>query len=131
AYPKVGMSGPPYAEYFGTIIKLDTVPKNFAATFTVDKDDDPTAEFAMHFGGSMAAGVPLTVCIDDTYLADPDYTAPPPEEEVALPGVRVNQVGYLPKLSKIATVVSDATEPLDWELLSSAGKPVATGKTTV
>ncbi len=132
AYPKVGMSGPPYDEYFGTIIKLDTVPQNYAATFEARKDDDPTAEFAIHLGGGLAQGdMPLKVCIDDAYLADEDFTAPSAEDEVERPDVRVNQVGYLPGLAKVAVVVSDASEPQDWNLLGGDGKTVASGKTTV
>src|SRR5690606_8098804 len=54
------------------------------------------------------------------------------KEEVAPPPmVRVNQVGYLPKRQKLATVVNDASSPLKWELLSSDGKVVGSGDTKV
>ena len=43
----------------------------------------------------------------------------------------MNQLGYLPKLSKIAVLVSDAKEPQDWQLLDQGGKAVAEGKTKV
>ncbi|MGW5364368.1 glycoside hydrolase family 9 protein [Actinopolymorpha pittospori] len=46
------------------------------------------------------------------------------------PRVRVNQVGYLPRGPKNATVVSAATEPLTWQLRGAAGQVVARGKST-
>lgn len=132
AYPKVGMSGPPYEESFGQIITLTTVPQVYQATFKAKGEDDPTAEFAMHLGGGLArAKTPFTVCVDDIYLTDVQYTPPPAADEVAAPAVRVNQQGYLPKRAKLATVVNAATEPLNWELLDAAGAVVASGETTV
>lgn len=132
AYPKVGMSGPPYEESFGQLITLTTVPQIYQATFKHKGADDPTAEFAVHIGGGLArAPVPFTVCVDDIYLTDEQFTPPPKAEEVPVPSVRVNQQGYLPKRAKFATVVSDATESLTWELLDSAGAVVASGQTTV
>ena len=38
------------------------------------------------------------------------------------PRVRVNQVGYLPHGPKGATLVTDATEPLAWELKNASGQ---------
>ena len=46
------------------------------------------------------------------------------------PRVRVNQVGYLPDGPKNATVVTEATEPLPWQLRNAAGAVVASGTTT-
>jgi endoglucanase len=132
AYPKVGMAGPPYTEYFGKTITLRETPQSFQATFEVDTPDDPTAEFAMHVGGSMArGGMPLTICIDDVYLSDVQFE--PVREAGALPrpDVRVNQVGYLPRARKIATIVSDSEEPLKWKLLEASGAAVAEGVTAV
>jgi endoglucanase len=43
--------------------------------------------------------------------------------------VRVNQVGYLPGFAKIATVVTKATGPVEWQLLDKGGKVRASGKT--
>jgi endoglucanase len=132
AYPKVGMSGPPYEESFGQLINLTKVPQVYQAKFKHKGADDPTAEFAVHIGGGLArAPVPFSVCVDDVYLTDEQYTPPPKAEEVVVPSVRVNQQGYLPKRAKFATVVSDATEALTWELLDSAGAVVASGQTAV
>ncbi|HEX2733086.1 MAG TPA: glycoside hydrolase family 9 protein [Polyangiaceae bacterium] len=130
-YPKIGMSGPPYAEYFGKLITVGTTPQVYQAQFKVDKADDPTAEFAFHVGGGLAKAVPLKVCFDDLYLTDTQFTPPPPEAAVVLPGVRVNQQGYLPSQVKIATLVSDSPNPVKWELVDAGGKSVASGDTKV
>ncbi len=45
--------------------------------------------------------------------------------------VRVNQHAYQWNGPKHATVVTDSTAPLSWQLTTSAGKVVAQGKTTV
>lgn len=132
AYPKVGMSGPPYEESFGQLISLTTVPQVYQAKFKHNGADDPTAEFAMHVGGGLArAKAPFSLCVDDIYLTDEQFTPPPKAEEQALPGVRVNQQGYLPKRAKFASVVTDATQPLTWELLDATGAVVASGQTVV
>ncbi len=46
------------------------------------------------------------------------------------PRVRVNQVGYLPKGPKDATVVTAAVTPLHWQLRNAAGVVVTTGDST-
>ncbi len=132
AYPKVGMAGPPYQEYFGKVITIGTTPQVYQAKFEVGKPDDPTAEFAFHLGGGLAkGGTPLQVCFDDMFLTDPQFTPPPPEEVAEAPNVRVNQVGYLPGLAKIATVKTEATSPLPFEVVDASGKSVLKGETTV
>jgi len=45
------------------------------------------------------------------------------------PRVRVNQVAYLPNGPKQATLVTDATSPLPWELANASGTVVASGTT--
>lgn len=132
ARPKVGMSGPPYAEYWNATIELDTEPKLYKGAFTMGQADDATAEFAFHIGGSMArAELPFKVCIDDVRLDDPEFTPGASSAGAGpTPKLLVNQLGYLPGAAKVATLVTGATAPLDWELLDSAGKAVAQGKTT-
>src|SRR5262245_62057925 len=132
AYPKVGMSGPPYVEYFGKVITLRNAPQTFQTTFDVEAPDDPTAEFALHVGGELARGqLPLTLCIHDVYLSDPQYEPLPEVAARRRPDVRVNQVGYLPGAEKVAAVVSDSREPLKWKLVDAAGDTVAEGDTQV
>ncbi len=128
---KVGMSGPPYSDYWSRALKLTTEPQQMNFEFTMDEEDDPTVEVAFHAGGGMVQGEgPIDVCFDDLILSDPQFTPPPPPPPVVVPDVRVNQVGYLPGYTKLATIVTDATEPRDWKLLDASGKQVAEGKTT-
>ncbi len=54
----------------------------------------------------------------------------PRVEPRTLPRVRVNQVGYLPDGPKAATLVTEATDPLPWEVRDAAGTVLATGTTT-
>jgi endoglucanase len=48
---------------------------------------------------------------------------PPP------PNVRVNQVGYLPRLPKHAVLLTPAKDPQKWELVNESGQVLATGQT--
>lgn len=127
--PKVGMSGPPYAEYWSGTLELGTAPQTFEGQFTMDRDDDPTAELAFHAGGQLAQAAPVEICVDDVYLTDPEFTpvAPPPPEP--LPTVRVNQLGYFPGASKIAVYVTSSKAPVDFKLVAADGSEVLKGKT--
>ncbi|MEK8106765.1 cellulase N-terminal Ig-like domain-containing protein [Micromonospora sp. M12] len=69
-----------------------------------------------------------TICLDDVSLRGGE--PPEPYEPDTGPRVRVNQVGYLPGGPKNATVVTESTTPLPWQLRSSAGTVVASGTTT-
>lgn len=130
--PKVGMAGPPYSEYWFRELKLTTEPQTFAGKFQMCSKDDGTAEFAFHLGGPLAPGddEPYTVCIDDLVLADKAFIRPPPEAEMPIPSILVNQLGYLPHRTKLATVQSMEKAPLHWELLQGL-TVVASGDTVV
>ncbi len=129
---KVGMSGPPYKDYWSRKIDLTDKPQQFNYQFAVNDPDDPTVEFAFHMGGAMFQGKgPLDICFDDLVLSDPAYTPPPPAPPVVLPQVRVNQLGYLPKLEKVATVISDSKTPIEFKLLDAKGQVVHKGQTQV
>ena len=128
--PKVGMSGPPYAEYWASTIELDDKPRRFVGSFKMGGSDDPTAEFAFHMGGNLAAADGYRVCIDDVRLADPEFTPPPIEKVAPVPRVRVNQLGYAPTGPKGATVKNKSQTPLRWELIKDKAV-VASGQTTV
>src|SRR5690606_9689066 len=87
--------------------------------------DLPNAQVVFQLGGS---SIPWTFCLDNVSLrggAEPEQYVPDTG-----PRVRVNQVGYLPRGPKRATVVTDATKPLSWKLKNAAGWVVAAGKTT-
>jgi endoglucanase len=127
---KVGMSGPPYKEYWSDTVDLTTHPQAFVGVFTMEEDEDPTAELAFHFGGVNAGETqaPYTVCFDDMHLDDPKFVKAKKAEEMPLRLVTVNQTGYLPALPKLATVKSASTTPLKWELMKK-GAAVAKGDT--
>lgn len=126
---KVGMAGPPHTEYWAQNLPISSEPQQVKAQFVMKGSADPAAEFALHMGGSLAGtGKPLSVCIDDVYLTDPQYTAPPPPVVVPTPAIRLNQVGYFPQGRKLAGYVSASTKPLAWQLLQG-GKAVASGQT--
>jgi endoglucanase len=134
-YAKIGQQDDPYKEFWNkdnaygqyslsanTVLSVD---EKFTASTT-----DATCEFAFHFAGELVGSdCPITFEFDDIYLEDPQYTKPVKPAEVPPPIVRVNQVGYLPKAKKRATVVSTSTSALDW-VLKKGGSEVKSGKTT-
>jgi endoglucanase len=129
---KVGMSGPPYKEYWTDTVDLTTHPQTFVGVFKMEDDDDATAEFAFHFGGPNAGDTqpPYTVCFDDMHLDDPKFVKPKAEAaEAPIHALTVNQVGYLPALPKLATLKSASKTPLKWELSKKGGAVAASGET--
>ncbi len=129
--PKVGMAGPPYAEYWADTVELTTEPQTFSAEFLMKGGDDPTAELAFHAGGELAPPTPYSVCLDDVYLLDPDFRRASTAADLPRPPIRVNQLGYLPKLAKHAALVSDVREPQPFVLLDDTGAEVHSGTTRV
>ncbi|MDH6228520.1 endoglucanase [Streptomyces sp. MJP52] len=79
---------------------------------------------AFQAGGSADA---WRMCLDDVSLVG----GVPPEEYVpdTGPRVRVNQLAYLPKGPKNATLVTEAATALPWELRNADGTAVARGRT--
>jgi endoglucanase len=126
--PKIGQAGPPYHEYWHDTIDLGPEPKVFSGSFQMNADDDPTAELAFHAGGSLAPDGAYSVCLDDVYLTDSDFTPAAAEKPMALPAVRVNQVGYLPKHRKTATALSTSAAPFDFSVVNADGKALFQGK---
>lgn len=129
---KIGMAGPPYAEYYFHHAQIGPAPQVLSGQFVMQGSDDPTAELAFHLGGNLVAAgtTPVTVCVDDLELLDPEFVPEAIEAEVAAPKVRVNQLGYFPTGEKKASVVSAAEAPLTWELQRD-GTTVASGQSTV
>ena len=82
-------------------------------------------QVAFQLGGSPD---PWTFCVDNVSLTG--GAAPEPYVPDTGPRVRVNQVGYLPDGPKGATLVTDATEPLAWELKNASGRVVKSGATS-
>jgi endoglucanase len=129
AYLKVGQAGPPYHEYWKLLMDLTPDAQVFSGSFTMAADDDPSVEMAFHVGGQLArlATVPYTVCLSDAHIDDPTFKPLPPAQEMLIPPVLVNQVGYFPRLVKVATVKNPGAVP--WELRDAQGKVVASGTT--
>jgi endoglucanase len=71
------------------------------------------------------------VCIDNVKLTDAQFQRAEEAKSGPPPDVRVNQLGYLVDLPKRATLRSDASSPLAWELRNDAGAVVMSGKTVV
>jgi endoglucanase len=130
---KIGMAGPPYKEYWTDTLDLTTHPQTFVGTFTMAEPDDPTAELAFHMGGDMAAEAetPFSVCLDDVHLDDPRFARARAAEAAPIARVLVNQVGYLPRLPKLATVKSASAAPLPWKVRDARGAVVHSGHTLV
>ncbi|HZL17154.1 MAG TPA: glycoside hydrolase family 9 protein [Polyangia bacterium] len=119
----------PYTELWAASADLAPEARGYQATFDSTVDDD-NVELALDLGGPLAGAAPVTVCLDDVELNDPRATIPIERLRArAIPRVRVNQVGYLPGLAKIATVVTAGDAPLEWRLVDAAGRVRASGKT--
>ncbi|WFE49145.1 glycoside hydrolase family 9 protein [Micromonospora sp. WMMD1155] len=114
----------PYTTYAAVDATATGTLQRVEQTFTVP-DTNPNAQLIFQVGGAAEA---QTICLDDVSLRGGE----PPEPYVpdTGPRVRVNQVGYLPGGPKNATVVTEATAALPWQLRSSAGAVVASGTTT-
>ncbi|MBN1428196.1 MAG: glycoside hydrolase family 9 protein [Anaerolineae bacterium] len=125
---RVQMEAAPYTTYYARDVELTTEMQSYGYTFT-SSDTDEAAAFQFQMGGQ---GTP-TICFDNVMLEGPG--APPELTRTPVSDVRVytNQVGYLPDAPKRATVVSDSTSPLDWELVdgNENDKIVLSGSTTV
>lgn len=129
--PKVVRTGPPYTEYWASNITVGTEPKSFVARFIMQDEEDPNAELALHVGAGLNDSAPFEVCIDDVRLADPDYKPGWRLATANLPKIRLNQLGYLPKLRKRAVIRDPSSQPLEFSIVQSDGKSVHTGKTSL
>jgi endoglucanase len=119
----------PYTELWAGTAEAAPEARSYAATFDGAVDEE-NAELAIDLGGALAGAVPLTVCLDDVELNDPQAELPVERlNPRVLPKVRVNQVGYLPGLPKVATVVTSVDAPADWQLVDAHGRVRASGKT--
>ncbi|USQ84863.1 glycoside hydrolase family 9 protein [Streptomyces phaeoluteigriseus] len=119
----VGQSVAPYETWQEASPVLGEAAGSYSYTFT-SPVDSAEGQVAFQVGGSAD---PWRFCLDDVSLLG----GVPPEvyEPDTGPRVRVNQVAYLPAGPKNATLVTDATEKLPWELRNAAGATVARGWT--
>jgi endoglucanase len=107
------------------VLELGPDLKQFSFTFT-SAFEIPQAELAFQQSTDNTAAYRL--CVDDVSLTG--GAAPPVYQPDTGPRVRVNQVGYLPRGPKSATLVTEATTATDWQLKNAAGKVVKSGRTT-
>jgi endoglucanase len=116
----VGLAVSPYDTYFEQSPVLGDL-QHYEYTFTAGTDT-AQGQVAFQLGGSAD---PWHFCVDNVSLVG----GVPPEVYVpdTGPRVRVNQVGYVPGGPKTATVVTDATAALPWQLNDAAGAVVAQG----
>ncbi|GAA3449876.1 glycoside hydrolase family 9 protein [Dactylosporangium matsuzakiense] len=120
----VQLADPPYTQEISEAPQLTPAAQTFSYTFTAAADTT-AGQVAFQVGGSAAA---YTFCVDNVSLQG---GAPPPVYVPDTgPRVRVNQVGYLANGPKQATVVTEATAALPWQLKNAAGTVVASGSTT-
>lgn len=119
----VGLAVDPYTTYFEQSPVVGDV-QHYEYTFTAAADT-AQGQVAFQVGGSAD---PWHFCVDNVSLVG----GVPPEVYVpdTGPRVRVNQVAYLPRGPKTATVVTDATTPLPWQLKNAAGAVVGRGRST-
>ena len=131
-YAKIGDQKDPYTEdwHGGSwdvkLIKANT-PITVTDTFTAERNAN-VCEFAFQIGGKdVQAGTVWT--FDDISFSDPEAITPTPYPSPTPPGILLNQLGYYPGTAKEATLVSDSTSPVKWELKDSSGTVVKTGTT--
>jgi endoglucanase len=119
----VGLSVSPYDTYFEVSPQLSVSGNAYSYTFT-SPVDTTQGQVGFQLGGTAD---PFRFCMDDVSLLG----GVPPEvyEPDTGPRVRVNQVAYLPSGPKNATLVTDATAKLPWQLKNSGGAVVAHGWT--
>ena len=93
---------------------------------------DPNAELSFHLGGNLVTvdALPLSVCIDDVSLTDPQFTRVAEVAKKPVPNILINQVGYLPGFRKTAVLRSDGKGPVTWTLIHR-DVVVASGQTAV
>ncbi|MET9117357.1 glycoside hydrolase family 9 protein [Streptomyces longwoodensis] len=119
----VGLAVSPYDTWQEASPVLTEADGSYSYTFTAPVDTTQ-GQVAFQVGGSTDA---WRFCVDDVSLLG----GVPPEvyEPDTGPRVRVNQVAYLPAGPKNATLVTDATARLPWQLRDAKGATVARGLT--
>nr|WP_237552403.1 glycoside hydrolase family 9 protein [Streptomyces sp. SID5789] len=120
----VGLSVSPYDTYYEVSPQLSVSGDTYAYTFTSPVDTN-RGQVGFQLGGTPDA---WRFCVDDVSLLG--GVEPEPHVPDTGPRVRVNQVGYLPAGPKNATLVTDATAALPWQLKDAGGRVVAHGRST-
>ncbi len=120
----VGNSEPPFQVITEQNPMLGPDPVTTTTTFTAD-EALATGQVAFQVGGK--SDTEWTFCLDEASLVG----GAPPEvyEPDTGPRVRVNQVGYLTHGPKAATLVTEASESVTWQLVDAGGEVVREGAT--
>ncbi|WP_277211553.1 glycoside hydrolase family 9 protein [Isoptericola croceus] len=108
--------------YFADIT-LRADGQTFSESFQVEADAE--SQVQLQLGGNAQA---FELCLDLVSLTTGGEVAE--FEHETGPRVRVNQLGYLPDGPKNATLVTDATTAVAWELLDADDAVVASGEST-
>ncbi|MFI8946277.1 glycoside hydrolase family 9 protein [Streptomyces sp. NPDC053750] len=117
----VGLSVSPYDTYYEVSPQLSVSGNTYSYTFT-SPVDTTQGQVGFQLGGTPDA---WRFCVDDVSLLG--GVAPEPHVPDTGPRVRVNQVGYLPSGPKNATLVTEATSRLPWQLKDDDGRTVERG----
>ncbi|MFJ8579529.1 glycoside hydrolase family 9 protein [Micromonospora sp. NPDC093277] len=120
----VQLGSEPFTSYLARDIPMTAAGAHFEYSFTATEDTH-TAQVVFQVGGNAAA---YTMCIDNVSLRGGEEE--PPYVPDTGPRVRVNQTGYLPSGPKHATLVTESTTAMPWQLHNAAGTVVASGQTT-
>jgi endoglucanase len=130
----IQMPREPWTEYVQIAVEATADPQVFSTKFTAPLSMED-GQLAFQVGGSAAA---WTFCVDDVSVNDdPAATVAvvgPPSQGDANPQdtasrIRVNQLGFLPSGPKHATIVTDATGPLEFVVKDEIGIDVFRGMT--
>lgn len=127
--PKILSLESPQVELWSAVVETSPESRSYSSSFKWSGALNSESEFVVHLGGGLSGATPNTVCFDDVAIDDPAGTAA--EAGAAIPKLRVNQLGYLPRMPKFAAYKSTSPTPLDWQLSDASGKVVKSGKTKV
>lgn len=126
--PRFALVGSPPQELWSALVDVGPTEQSLVARIKVTEPVNREVEFVVLMGGALQGRLPATICLDNIAVEDPEQAAATAE---TLPRIRVNQVGYLPKLSKFATVKCTSPAPVEWTLIDASGIKLASGRTTV
>ena len=120
----IPIPGQDYPPLYEATVRFRADGQAFTDTFTAGQSV-AGSEFQFQLGGHSQD---YTVCMTFASLTTGGTVAGYQPETG--PNVRVNQVGYLPNGPKHATLVTDETDALDWELQDASGSNLANGTTS-
>lgn len=107
-------------------LALTSDDQTFDVHFTAPAGTSFPQDATLEFDQDAANPAGYTFCVDNVSLTGGAGRGYHPDTG---PRVRVNQVGYLPDGPKAATLVTDATTPLPWQVTAADGSVAAAGST--